>query len=51
VCGGSAASYRPKGVIACSRLVSQFCRHGFAIANEVADSPGERLRLYADVLR
>ncbi|KAB2640280.1 MAG: glycosyltransferase family 2 protein [Verrucomicrobia bacterium] len=51
VCGGSAASYRPKGVIACSRLVSQFCRHGFAIANEMATSPGERLRLYADVLR
>ena len=51
VCGGSAARYRPKGVIACSRLVSQFCRHGFAIANEMTTSPGERLRLYADVLR
>ena len=51
VCGGSAARYRPKGVIACSRLVSQFCRHGFAIADEMATSPGQRLRLYADVLR
>jgi len=51
VCGGSAARYRPKGVIASSRLVSQFCRHGFSIADELSTSPTERLQLYANVIR
>lgn len=51
VCDASAASYRPKGVIASSRLVLQFCRHGFAIANEIPAPPIQRIQLYADVIR
>jgi len=51
ICGNSAATYRPKGVIDSARLVSQFCRHGFAIADEVTTTPGQRLRLYVDVIR
>jgi len=51
VCDDSAARYRPKGVIASSRLVAQFCRHGFAVANDITPSLGQRLRLYADVVR
>ena len=51
VCGGSAARYRPKGVIANSRLVSQFWRYGFSVANDLTPALGQRIRLYADVVR
>ena len=51
VCGGSAARYRPKGVIANSRLVTQFWRYGFSAADELTPSLGQRLGLYADVIR
>ncbi len=51
VCGGSAARYRPKGVIASSQLVLRFCRHGFAVVDGMASMPGQRIKLYADVVR
>ena len=51
VSGGSAARYRPKGVIANSRLIAQFWRYGFSVANELSTSPGQRLQLYAEVVR
>ncbi|MEI7908773.1 MAG: glycosyltransferase family 2 protein [Verrucomicrobiota bacterium] len=51
VCGGSAASYRPKGVIASSRLISQFWRYGFSIADEISTSLPQRIRLKTDVIR
>lgn len=51
VCDGSASRYRPKGVIASTRLIMRFCRHGFSVADEMAASPCQRIMLYADVIR
>ncbi|MFA7172448.1 MAG: glycosyltransferase family 2 protein [Kiritimatiellia bacterium] len=51
LCNSSASHYRPKGVIDASRLVLKFWRHGFCIADEVADSFCLKVKLYMGVVR
>jgi glycosyltransferase involved in cell wall biosynthesis len=50
ICDGSASRYRPRGVIGPARLASQFCRHGFSVADELATSFGHKISLYKDVV-
>ncbi len=51
LCNLSAKRYRPKGVIPASRFVGNFCRHGFLIADELAQSQWEKFQMYLEIIR